>query len=136
MKHRKFKQLLFILLFVCLYNINCTNQAGMIGSVESKYEGCFGGGESKITLYKKGDKVVAYLLSENDSLSYATLTQAQVNTFHQFIKELRSKKFGFGCTTTEYYTIRINHEIIHKTDGGCGWNGFDKLKKSLFGSTK
>lgn len=133
MKHRKFKQLLLILLFVCLHNISCANQAELIGSVECKFQGCFGGSQRKITLYKKDGNVVAYLIDEHGSLSSTTLTPAQIKSFHQFIKELRARKFAFGCTSTEDYYVRIKNELIHKTDGSCDWHGFDKLKKSLFG---
>lgn len=133
MKHRKIKQLLLILLFVCLHNISSANQAELIGSVECKFQGCFGGGQSKITLYRKAGNVVAYYIDKKDNLSSATLTPEQVKSFYQFIKELKEKKFLFGCTTTESYSVRIKNEIIDKTDGSCDWHGFDKLTKKLFG---
>lgn len=46
--------------------------------------------------------------------------------------ELKTINFGIGCTTTEYYSVQIGNEKFEINDGGCNWNGFDKLRKILF----
>ena len=57
----------------------------------------------------------------------------QLDTFYLFVKELKELKGTGNCTTTESYKVVMGNETIKRGDNSCMWNGFYKLKQSLFG---
>ncbi len=68
---------------------------------------------------------------ENTTLK-AKLTSIQLDTFKMFFSELKGLNEENGCTTVSHYEVFYQNEVIRKTDGGCDWNGFEKLTNCLF----
>jgi hypothetical protein len=113
--------------------LSCSH-SDIVATVNYRFQGCFGGGKSQITLYKVDTDTVARLESDGEISRRVRLSSQQVDTFNLFITELKTLNEYGGCTTVSYYTVFANNETFKKTDGSCDWNGFDKIKECLFGN--
>lgn len=103
----------------------------VIATIDYESLGCFGGETYNLSIVKSEEETNAILKSENDEQT-TVLDESKINSYNTFINELRTFEFGIGCTTEDSYSVKLGDEKIEKTDGGCSWNGFTKLKKSLF----
>ena len=102
-----------------------------IAEVNYSFSGCFGGERSQLAIFEFKGAHFAILSTENRTIREVPLTYIQLDSLHRFITQLKDLKEETGCTTTEYYEVYTNKEKIYKTDGGCHWRGFEKLKLSL-----
>ena len=124
-------KLFLIALFVCGV-FSCTDKPNQIAKVNYDFSGCFGGGKSTLTIFKTDTNLMAKLEEYDTTILKAKLTTMQLDTFKMFVRDLKSLREENGCTTVSHYTVFYQNEVIRKTDGGCDWNGFDKLKDCLF----
>jgi len=129
---------LLLLLILSLYCLSCgkaskkSDKAKVVATIDYSYQGCFGGGEYSLKVLDQNGGRIA-LLSENKKfVSSVKFDNSRSRAYEQFLKELKDKKFDFGCTTTDYYKVTIGSERFEKIDGGCEWNGFENLRRSLF----
>lgn len=108
--------------------------------------GCFHSEAKKLTITKECEDLVARLYKSSWSLTKDSmrlrelrlintirLTDKHIRDFIRFENELNYVEDG-GCTTTDWYTVKSKYLNIERTDGGCRWNGFYVLCRSLFGS--
>ena len=114
---------------VCL--ISCDN-FDSIATINYSSQGCFAAGQSKLILYKSGNLIFAKLESDDKPTLRTELNSSQVDTFNLFIKQLKTLEEGGFCTTQSFYDVVLINETIRKTDGGCQWHGFSKLKACFF----
>ncbi len=103
-----------------------------IAKIEFASSGCFHNEEYILRLVKRNNVLFADLKSEDGKQETTQLTDKQFEVFKEFFRELKKLKKRFGCTTIESYTVNYQDEVIKKTDEGCNWWGFQKLRKSLF----
>ena len=112
--------------------IQSCNNSDPLAIVDYRIEGCFASGKSKIILYKVENSTMAKIVSDREKSQEVKLNSLQLDDFNLFIKELKDLKEDERCTTVGYYKVSIDNKTINKIDGSCSWNGFQKLKKSLF----
>ena len=123
---------LFLIAFLACGVFSCTDKPKQIAKVDYDFSGCFAGGKSTLTIIKADTNVMAELEGYDKTILKAKLTTTQLDTFKMFVRDLKSLREENGCTTVSHYTVFYQKEVIRKTDGGCDWNGFDKLKDCLF----
>lgn len=133
--------LFIILSFYCL---SCDNERErgsssktldkpeIVASIDYSYQGCFGGGKSRLEIVEQKGERVAQVIENNQIVATAKFNSSRSKVFEEFITELKRKKFGFGCTTTAYYSVANGTDKFEKEDGSCDWDGFENLRKSLF----
>ncbi len=126
---------LFLTAFLACGLFSCTDKPKQIAKVNYEFSGCFGGGESTLTIFMTDTSLMATLEGYDKKVLKAKLTAMQLDTFKMFFKDLKSLREENGCTTVSHYEVFYQNELIRKTDGGGDWNGFDKLKDCLFRST-
>jgi hypothetical protein len=93
---------------------------------------CFGGREDSIRIICRRNLLFATLCSANNKKQVA-LTEDQKQAFIRFENELHALGQRGGCTTRDYYTLRSRYGVFSKEDAGCQWEGYDFLKRALFG---
>ena len=123
---------LFLIAFLACGVFSCTDKPKQIAKVNYDFLGCFGGGKSTLTIFMTDTSLMAKLEGYDKTILKAKLTTMQLDTFKMFVRDLKSLREEMGCTTVSHYTVSYQNEVIRKTDGGCDWNGFDKLKDCLF----
>lgn len=124
------KLFVFIVLVYGLFS--CSNKSKLIAKINYDFQGCFGGGKSSILIYQSDTSRIAKLEENGNIILKAKLSSMQIDTLKIFITELKKLDKKSGCTTIANYSVTYRNEVIRKTDGGCDWNGFDKLKDCLF----
>jgi len=122
----------FLIALLVVGVFSCSNRSQLVAKINYDFQGCFGGGKSSLLIYDSDTAIIAKLEEPGKAILKAKLSQAQIDTFQIFIRELKKLREESGCTTTSNYTVIYHNEVIRKTDGGCDWNGFDKLKDCLF----
>lgn len=124
-------KLFYIAFSVCLL-FSCTDKPKQIATVSYDLAGCFGAEKNTLTIFRSETGLMAKLEGNDKSILRAKLTTMQLDTFELFVRDLKSLPEDIGCTTVSHYTVSYLNEVIRKTDGGCHWNGFNKLKDCLF----
>lgn len=119
-------------LFIILAILTSCKQQNTIATVEHNSEGCFGGSNSKLIIYRQDDETMAECTENSEQPYTAKLNQLQIDSFYKFVKQLKKQTFTNDCTTKETYIVYIEDIVIEKNDGSCNWRGFDNLKKYLF----
>ncbi len=122
---------LTILVFATFLLNACSNREE-IASVKHTFSGCFGGSSDELIIYKKEGKFFARLTTGRENTTEAILNNEQMVRFRMFINDLRDFSAKGGCTSQETYQAFYKGEYIERTDGSCGWNGFDHLRKYIF----
>ena len=125
---------LFLIAFLACGVFSCTDKPNQIAKINYDFSGCFGGGKSTLTIFMSETSLMAKLEGYDKTIVKAKLTAMQLDTFKMFFRDLKSLREENGCTTVSHYEVFYQNEVIRKTDGGCDWNGFDKLKDCLFRS--
>lgn len=105
--------------------------ADIIASIDYKSVGCFGGETSNLKIITV-EKETRAILTLNKTKYATTLDSSKIQAYNKFIKELKYRDFGIGCTTTNFYSVEIGNEKIERKDDGCSWEGFNTLKYALF----
>jgi hypothetical protein len=120
---------------ICMLLQACSTIAPpiQIATIDYNYSGCFGGGESKLVLFKQNEKIMARLEERGKANLLARVSPLQMDTFNLFIKQLKTLDLSGLCTTQESYIVNTDNEEIKKTDGTCEWEGFSRITKCLFG---
>lgn len=136
------KVLLYIILSI--YCLSCSEtrkkeignekpkKPNVIACIDYSYQGCFGGEAYQLTVLDQNGEKIAQLAANKKIISNVKLDSSGIKLYDQFLTELKEKEFGFGCTTTAYYSVITDTDQFEKIDGGCDWNGFENLRKSLF----
>jgi hypothetical protein len=129
---KKFSVLIsFIVITSCNYHNN--NQ---IAKVNFTLEGDFGHEYSQLILYREENILKAKLDTKgNESGSIqTTIDSVGLNQFDSFIKQLKQINNSGFCTTVINCKVETSEEKINKSNIDCNWNGFEKLKETLFGT--
>lgn len=130
--------ILSIFLVCCRHtgsNVPGAQSLDTLASLHHKTIGCAGGTESDIYFLKANEKNIAKLISKNYGRAVAILDDEQMKIYHRFIGSLKATGVARGgCTTIEYYTLKIGDEIIKAEENFCTWSGFDTIKKAFFGN--
>lgn len=111
--------------------ISCNAGKKEIARLEYQSSGCFHSVHYQIRITKDGNSTSAKW-SSKDTIQERKLTQAQLDSFNVFAKQLTALTEEGGCTTVDSYILTMDHKRIKKVDGGCKWKGFDNLIKTLF----
>jgi len=127
------KVILLIILGISLIRCNQKSyaKADIVATIDYNSSGCFGGETSSLIIVNSNGKMSAVLKSNKRSYT-VVLDNNKIQSYNQFIKELKTQDFGIGCTTEAFYSVKTENEKIEKMDGGCSWNGFNTLRHSLF----
>lgn len=99
--------------------------------IQFSTSGCFHRYSESIKIYKQQDVFVSELKDRDTSLA-VKMNQKMLSDFVRFKNEIIVIKDSKGCTTTDKYIIKSKNWNLTRIDGGCEWDGYYFLKKSLF----
>ena len=113
------------------YSFPENDTANVMATIDYRMRGCFGGDTCTIILVGLKGKTVAVLKSPAGR-SVTELDSNTMQLYEQFIHELKTSAFGFGCTNQSVYSVQTRLEKIERTDDGCSWDGFYMFRNALF----
>ena len=127
-------KILLRLILPCLLTTSCKNNQSdkTIATINYNFQGCFGGGKSRIVIYKHEQDTMASLQEDSAMIIKAKLSRDQLDSFRIFLNELRTLDENGFCTTISHYEVSMGNETIRKTNNGCSWDGFSMLSGCLF----
>ncbi|MFD1015014.1 hypothetical protein [Winogradskyella rapida] len=89
-------------------------------------QGCFSLGGATMKISKTQSKIIAEA-DENKK----ELTSSEIQYVRQFELELVNMN-SCCCTSTDYYSLEYNDEVLKIEDGSCNWYGYGRLYNNLF----
>jgi len=101
--------------------------------VEYSFRGCFGGGNYQLLLYEKRGINYAGVKKNHKIILEARINEAQIDSFYVFVDELKTLDYRGFCTTQYSFGVKYDDETFYTTHDNCSWEGFSRLKKTLFG---
>lgn len=117
---------------ICAGFFSCSSLSkDQIAKVEYEYYGDFGSEIVKVTLYKKNDSTYAKLQTEGELTQEKMITNAQLDSFENFVATLKALTKDGLCSSSISCTIYTKREKLSKKNISCSWTGFSKLKSNL-----
>jgi len=122
----------------CLIDKLEPNDTLRIGSL---FRGCFHYNIELIRIYMHSDSLFADLISHDPirdkkiSLFRHLLSPSSVLAFGEFEREGRKLTNAGECTSTKSFIIKLNRDSLKFVDNSCDFNGYSRLKDSLFGKS-
>lgn len=122
----------------CLIDILEPNDTMRIGS---EFRGCFHHSLELIKIYRHSDSLFADLIvhvlikDKKISLLRHLLSQNSVLAFGEFVREGKKLTNAGTCTSTKSFIIKLNGDSLKFADNACNFNGYNRLKDSLFGKS-
>lgn len=107
------------------------DEANIVATIDYKMRGCFGGDTCKLVIIDLNGQRSAILKSQSGRW-ITELDSNKMQSYEQFVHELKTVEFGALCTIQTTYTVQTKQEKLERTDGGCSWNGFYVLSNALF----
>ena len=89
-------------------------------------QGCVSLGSATMEIRKTQNKVFAKINDKKKELN-----PEEIQYLRKFELELIHMESS-GCTSTDYYTLEYNDEIVEIKDGSCNWYGYGRLYNLLF----
>jgi len=89
-------------------------------------QGCVSLGSATMKINKTRNKIIAETNGKKKEL-----TAEEIEYLRHFELELINMN-SCCCTSTDYYTLEYNDEVIEIEDGGCKWYGYGRLYNLLF----
>ena len=89
-------------------------------------QGCVSLGSGTLKISKKQNKIIA---ETNDKKK--ELTTEEIEYLRRFEIELINMNYG-GCSSTDFYTLEYNDEVLEIRDGSCNWYGYGRLYNLIF----
>ncbi|MGR7812083.1 hypothetical protein [Lacinutrix undariae] len=89
-------------------------------------QGCVSLGSGTIKINKTQDKIIAETNNKKKEL-----TSEEIEYLRHFEIELINMN-SCCCTSTDFYTLKYNDEVLEIKDGSCNWYGYGRLYNLIF----
>lgn len=103
-----------------------------IARVNYSYFGCFGRDKFDLVIFEKSGLHYAAIESGENRTIEVRVSQAQLDSFDVFFRDLKYLSGKGDCTTSKYFLASYKNDTIQKSVADCFWNGFDRLQSILF----